>query len=84
MLSRSTLAVPIVVQLPSIVAVLACTMASRNRWIAIPAASILRKYPREIQSATMWLDLAGSSRRTSTPRAAASTRASTKLSSGMK
>ena len=53
------LAVPIVDQLPSIVAVLACTIASRKRKIRTPESSSWPKYPRESQSATMWFDFAG-------------------------
>src|SRR3954454_4389635 len=77
-------AVPTVDQVPSIVEVLACTIASRKRKIRTPAPRSCEKYPREIQSATMWLDFSGSSRRTSTPRRAASFIASTKSWSGQK
>ncbi len=75
---------PTVDQLPSMVEVFACTIASRKRKIRTPAVSSCEKYPREIQSATMWLDLSGIRSRTSTPRRAASLSASTKSWSGMK
>ena len=77
-------AVPTVVQVPSTVAVLACTIAPLKRRIRTPASSSWEKYPREIQSATMWFDFSGISSRTSTPRRAASFIASTKSWSGMK
>jgi hypothetical protein len=69
---------------PSTVEVLAWTIASLNRKIRTPASSSWEKYPRDSQSATMWLDLSGTSRRTSTPRRAAARSASTKSWSGMK
>ena len=77
-------AVPTVVQEPSTVEVFACTIASLNRKIRTPASSSWEKYPRESQSATMWLDLSGTRSRTSTPRRAAARSASTRLWSGMK
>ncbi|CPU64675.1 Uncharacterised protein [Mycobacteroides abscessus] len=77
-------AVPIVVHAPSMVAVFACTMALRYRWMRTPPLSSAVYRPRDIQSASTWFERSGTRTRTSTPRAAAASSAARISRSGMK